>query len=369
MTSAVIFALSFAAWVVVSWTSLRVGDRDPAGHADQRHSAATWVCRLLLRSAILLGLLVTCNAANAVASVDLGRDPPHSVHAEGRSCDREICPLHDRRRARLLAMFAFELYSYDSTSASTTASEFVATKAIPCASFRADTLVLMADGSKKPIGEIEVGDKVIATDPVTGKTSVREVTRLFTHIDDDLIDLVVLTDIGVETIHTTDHHRFWNDTTKAWVEAKDLKSGERLLTSDGDVVTVGDLNRVPGSAPMLDLTVDTDHTFYVALTTTAVLVHNQTCPVVQFADDLAKWRGTNMTEAESFAYHYGKHGGGVSQATYAADARAWADSVNLSGATKVTLADGSTGFRIRTPGGGPGGIVDSARRLITFWYN
>ena len=45
----------------------------------------------------------------------------------------------------------------------------------------------------------------------------------------------VLTDHGVETIHTTDHHRFWNDTTKAWVEAKDLRRGERLLTTDGDI--------------------------------------------------------------------------------------------------------------------------------------
>jgi hypothetical protein len=153
----------------------------------------------------------------------------------------------------------------------------LATKAIPCASFRADTLVLMADGTKKPIGDVAVGDKVVATDPSTGRTSVRTVTRLFTHIDDDLLDLVVLTDDGVETIHTTDHHRFWNDTTKAWVEAADLKSGERLLTADGDVVTVGVLKRVPGAAPMLDLTVEYDHTFYVALNDTAVLVHNQTC--------------------------------------------------------------------------------------------
>jgi Pretoxin HINT domain len=157
----------------------------------------------------------------------------------------------------------------------------VATKTrVPCASFRADTLILMADGTKKPIGEVEVGDKVVATDPVTGKKSIREVTRLFTHIDDDLLDLVVLTDDGVETIHTTDHHRFWNDTRKAWVEANDLQSGERLLTADGDPVTIGQLNRVPGAAPMLDLTIEYDYTFYVALNGTAVLVHNQTCGIV-----------------------------------------------------------------------------------------
>jgi Pretoxin HINT domain len=160
----------------------------------------------------------------------------------------------------------------------------VATNALPCASFRADTLVLMADGSKKPIGEIEVGDKVVATDPVNGATSVRTITRLWTHIDDDLLDVVVLTDDGVETIHTTDHHRFWNDTRKEWVEAKDLTGGERLLTTGGDLVTIGALRRVPGAAPMLDLTVEYDHTFYVALKNTAILVHNQTCRLTSAID-------------------------------------------------------------------------------------
>jgi Pretoxin HINT domain len=186
-----------------------------------------------------------------------------------------------------------------------------ATKALPCASFRADTLVLMADGSKKPIGEIELGDKVIATDPVTGKTSVREVTRLFTHIDDDLLDLIVLTDDGVETIHTTDHHRFWNDTRKAWVEAKDLQGGERLLTWDRDLVTVGELKRVPGAVPMLDLTVEYDHTFYVALNGTAVLVHNQTCPLVQLADDMASGASASSKNGFTRAGHaLSKHAAG-----------------------------------------------------------
>jgi RHS repeat-associated protein len=152
-----------------------------------------------------------------------------------------------------------------------------ATNGVPCASFRRDTLVLMADRTKKPIGKIEIGDKVVATDPFTGKTSVREVKKLFMHIDEDLLDLVVLTGDRVAKIHTTDHHRFWNDTRGEWVEAKDLRTGERLLSSDGDLVTIGELKRVPGAAPMLDLAIEYDHTFYVVLNTNAVLVHNQDC--------------------------------------------------------------------------------------------
>jgi hypothetical protein len=76
-------------------------------------------------------------------------------------------------------------YTYDAPHLLRFSLTSIATKAVPCASFRVDTLVLMADGTKKPIGEIEVGDKVVATDPVTGKTSVRTITKLWTHIDDD----------------------------------------------------------------------------------------------------------------------------------------------------------------------------------------
>jgi Pretoxin HINT domain len=179
-------------------------------------------------------------------------------------------------------------YGYDAPLLLRVSRTSIATKTRPCASFRADTLVLMADGTKKPISEIEVGDKVIATDSVTGKKSIRKVTRLFTHIDDDLLDLVVLTDDGVETIHTTDHHRFWSASTNAWVEAKDLKGGERLRTANSDLVTIGRLTRVPGAAPMLDLTVEYDHTFYVALNDSAVLVHNNNCWPTQVGGNCAE---------------------------------------------------------------------------------
>jgi hypothetical protein len=39
----------------------------------------------------------------------------------------------------------------------------------------------MADGFKKPISEVKVGDKVLASDPETGETAVRPVTKLIVH--------------------------------------------------------------------------------------------------------------------------------------------------------------------------------------------
>lgn len=75
------------------------------------------------------------------------------------------------------------------------------------------------------------------------------------------------------------------------------------------------------------------------------------------------WRGTNMSDEESFNYHYAKHGG----EQYAQDARNWAANPTGTG-TPVGLADGTTGMRYRTPGGGPGGILDSGGNIVTFWY-
>jgi hypothetical protein len=86
------------------------------------------------------------------------------------------------------------------------------------------------------------------------------------------------------------------------------------------------------------------------------------------ANDLAAgWRGTNMTDEESFEYHYQVHGDGVTPEQYAQDARAWASHPTGTG-TPVELADGTWGMRYRTPGGGPGGILDSSGNIITFWY-
>jgi hypothetical protein len=80
------------------------------------------------------------------------------------------------------------------------------------------------------------------------------------------------------------------------------------------------------------------------------------------------WRGTNMTDEESFRYHYGKWGKGVSPQQYAEDAGAWARAPSGT-STSVELKDGSPGIRWRTPGGGVGGILDLNGNIITCWYH
>jgi hypothetical protein len=75
-----------------------------------------------------------------------------------------------------------------------------------------------------------------------------------------------------------------------------------------------------------------------------------------------------MSLEDSLEYHWQKHGAGKTKAEYIDDAIKWAECLDLKDGTPVTLADGTTGYRFRTPGGGPGGIVDASGNVITFWY-
>ncbi|MGI8662555.1 MAG: polymorphic toxin-type HINT domain-containing protein [Acidimicrobiales bacterium] len=149
-----------------------------------------------------------------------------------------------------------------------------------CHSFAPATLVVLADGSTKPISEVTVGDRVRTTDPATGKTVVRGVTALHRNHDTDMADLVVRDGDGHEsTVHTTQHHRFWDDTRHGWVEAAALTGGDRLHTGDGGAATVESVDAFAGLQWMYDLTVEDVHTYYVVAGDNPVLVHN--CNIVQ----------------------------------------------------------------------------------------
>ncbi len=148
-------------------------------------------------------------------------------------------------------------------------------KKSPCASFSPETPVVMADGRTRPIRDIRVGDLVLATNPVTGISFSRRVTATPSHVDNDLIDIVVRdTDNKQFVIETTDHHPIWDKSTNQWVYASNLIIGHQLQTSIGNTATVAELRPKPGERRMLDLTVDTDHTFNIQPTNKPILVHN-----------------------------------------------------------------------------------------------
>ncbi|MEV0730194.1 LamG-like jellyroll fold domain-containing protein [Polymorphospora sp. NPDC050346] len=144
-------------------------------------------------------------------------------------------------------------------------------------SFDPSTRVLMADGSVRPIEDINIGDQVLATDPETGVTLAKPVTQLHRNTDHELTDLTIETEDGETTVlKTTQNHPFWDGDSGEWVDAAELKAEAQLATigSGNTNPRVASVANHLGTGEMRDLTVADIHTYYVIAGTTPVLVHN-----------------------------------------------------------------------------------------------
>ncbi|MEE1797665.1 polymorphic toxin-type HINT domain-containing protein [Streptomyces sp. JV176] len=144
-------------------------------------------------------------------------------------------------------------------------------------SFTGDTPVLMADGTRKPIKDVKVGDKVEATDPETGESGPRRVTALIKGTGDkSLTDITLTTKENGKssTITATDGHPFWVPELDAWIDAGKLQPGQWLRTSTGTWTQIKAVSQHAESTTVYNLTVDDLHTYYVLAGVTSVLVHN-----------------------------------------------------------------------------------------------
>ncbi|GGV50679.1 hypothetical protein GCM10010293_61870 [Streptomyces griseoflavus] len=154
-------------------------------------------------------------------------------------------------------------------------------RGIPCNKcFLAGTDVLMADGSTKDIEEVELGDEVLAANPLTGELGPREVTRLIRTEDDKHFNMLsIATDDGIAELTATHEHPFWSPSQQSWTAAGDLTSGMTLLTDDDRTVIVTANKPFTKHARTYNLTVDDLHTYYVLAGETPVLVHNSNCGI------------------------------------------------------------------------------------------
>jgi RHS repeat-associated protein len=142
-------------------------------------------------------------------------------------------------------------------------------------SFTGDTPVVLTDGSLRPISQIKPGDKVRTTDPTTGTTVLASVSKVYRNDDTNLTDLTFRNAGGaVFTLHTTQHHRFWDDTRGGWVDAADLGVGDEVKSDAAADVRVTSVQSWFGSEWRYDITVDGVHTFYVVAGREDLLVHN-----------------------------------------------------------------------------------------------
>ncbi|MEU3603562.1 polymorphic toxin-type HINT domain-containing protein [Streptomyces sp. NPDC006798] len=178
----------------------------------------------------------------------------------------------------------------------------------PNNSFVPGTLVLMADGSTKPIEEVRNGDKVVATDPETGETAIETVTaEIKGEGEKKLVQVTIDTD-GAEgsataVVTATDGHPFWVPELREWIDATDLAAGDWLRTGAGTLVQITAVERRTAQATVHNLTVSDLHTYYVLAEATPVLVHNcgpeakaaaQSAPEGATMSAAARFRDTGM---------------------------------------------------------------------------
>ncbi len=160
-----------------------------------------------------------------------------------------------------------------------------------CKCFLAGTDVLMSDGKTKNIEDVELGDKVLATDPETGETGLREVTRLiWTDGDKYFNELSIATPDGIEHLTATHEHPFWSPSEGRWVPAGDLRPGTTLRTDDASIVVVTGNRGFTKHVRTYNLTVDDLHTYYVLAGDTPVLVHNSNGLCGSAALDNGDWQ-------------------------------------------------------------------------------
>jgi len=140
----------------------------------------------------------------------------------------------------------------------------------------------MADGSTKPIDQIQVGDQILSRDPDTGQDAVKTVTATISHPADTLVTITVVDPTTHETskITCTPEHPIYVQGS-GWTDAGDLVKGDALVSRTGQAVLVAGIqlqSDESGKHPftVYNLTVEDDHTYFAGNLGGGLWVHN-TC--------------------------------------------------------------------------------------------
>ncbi|MEV0393020.1 Hint domain-containing protein [Polymorphospora rubra] len=146
-------------------------------------------------------------------------------------------------------------------------------------SFTPGTHVLLADGTTKPIEDVELGDEVVAYDTETGEAVDSTVSAVIVgEGEKKLVDVAVDTDGDAgdqtATITATDGHPFWVPELGAWIDAAKLQPGQWLQTAAGTWVRIAAVHAYTEQQRVHNLTVTNTHTYHVMASDQPILVHN-----------------------------------------------------------------------------------------------
>jgi hypothetical protein len=144
--------------------------------------------------------------------------------------------------------------------------------------FVSGTSVLLGDRTSKPIQEIRAGDKVASRNELTGKDSLKQVTRTFVHTVTDLVKLELKGEKGskeVQTLRGTLGHPFYV-VDVGFVAMGQLKPGMKVITRRGPPLVVKSVEweQHPEGVTVYNFEVADDHTYFVGTIHGGAWVHN-----------------------------------------------------------------------------------------------
>lgn len=145
----------------------------------------------------------------------------------------------------------------------------------PVACFASNTQVLMGDGSKKNISDVEIGDTVATYDFYSHNESKEKVYDVIEKESKNSLRLVLENN---ETIITTSEHPFWSASNGSWKAAQSLLPGEHIYSSGGQVSTVKGISISEEPLTVYNLSISKDHNYFVG--ESSLLVHNE-CTTIQ----------------------------------------------------------------------------------------
>jgi RHS repeat-associated protein len=176
-------------------------------------------------------------------------------------------------------------------------------------SFLPDALVVMADGTRKKIKDVELGDKTLGTNPQNGEDKYLEVVgTIVTEDDKEFVDLTIVTPEGAGALTSTVTHPFWVPAKKQWIRAGDLQPGMELRTPGGGTAELAGLDFFRKKQRTHDLTIAGVHAYYVVAGATPVLVHNcNKNQGVYIFDDMSKPGHVYIGKTNNFGVRLNKH--------------------------------------------------------------
>jgi len=117
--------------------------------------------------------------------------------------------------------------------------------------FTGDTPILMADGSSKPIAEVQIGDMVMAFEGL-GKLSPQRVINVLNHYNSKIVNL--------NGVRVTPEHRFLT-AEGDYKRVDKFVKGDILVADDSSLISDWTIKAIDGEYTVHNLTIENLHTF------------------------------------------------------------------------------------------------------------